>query len=497
MNTTTTMILVLLGLLLSSCNKWLDIQPESEIAASILFSTEEGFQEALIGVYNRSTENGLYGKELTVGTPEVLAQNYSFSSYDPFTYLQTSLYNYNNAEFINRKDAIWIGLYNGIVNCNLILSNIDEKKNIFTGINYSLIKGEALALRAYLHFDALRLFAPSHLNSPSGQGVPYVTTYSKEITGMATVTGVLDSVIKDMELAKQFMAADPIRSASYIIGYPTVTDETLNTEETSNTLFLQNRRHRLNYYAVCATLARVYLYKGEKNNALLNAREVIESNKFPWTSSSDFLAVDENKKDRILYKELVFAWFIPTMATEYASGWFRTETSGMFLQEEAGKSIYETGGVGSNDLRYKQWFNAVNSQTFNVLEILKYRRNTQSTTDDANLHYLMAPAIRLSEMYYIAAECTYANNPVAALDYIDQVRYQRGIGEAMTASNEEDFLSKLINEFRKETYAEGQLFYMYKRLHHAIVGQSGAIIPASNDIFVLPLPDDEIVYGGR
>lgn len=107
--------LILITGLLSSCKKWLEVEPESEIAAPILFSTESGFMEAINGVYNRSTESDLYGKELTFGTTEVLAQNFSMRE-DGQDYRQTSLYNYKHGEFIKRKDKIWAGLYNAIVN---------------------------------------------------------------------------------------------------------------------------------------------------------------------------------------------------------------------------------------------------------------------------------------------------------------------------------------------------------------------------------------------
>lgn len=109
----------------------------------------------------------------------------------------------------------------------------------------------------------------------------------------------------------------------------------------------------------------------------------------------------------------------------------------------------------------------------------------------------MAPAIRLSEMYYIASECSYAGNPTAAVNYLKQVREARQIGDPLSINNEEDLIKELLKDARKEWLAEGQLFYMYKRLNRGIVGQTGVIIPASDNIFVLPLPNDEIVYGGR
>lgn len=485
---------LLLALTFASCKKWLDVQPESTVADDVLFSTQEGFEEALLGVYTAGSKSQLYGQELTSGTPDVLAQNYIFTDNDNLRYLQTTIYNYKDPTFMGRRDNIWSGLYNVIANCNLILTNIDKKKQLFSTLNYNLIKGEALAMRAYLHFDLLRLFASTN---PGAQGIPYVTTYSKDITPMSAVSAVLDSAISDLTTAKQLLATDPILSASYVVGYPTVSDTLQNTEEGNKTLFLQNRRHRMNYYAVCGTLARVYLYKKDKANALVNALEVINSNKFPWTKSSDFLAVDDKSKDRILYKELIFGWYIPGMAKTDKEKYFQMGTGGMHMSENQAKIIYETGGVGADDLRYKQWFSLNSLPSGNIVNILKYYQNLDNTADDANLHYLMAPAIRLAEMYYIAAECTYASDPAKAVGYLNTVRTRRNIGVGATVNNEEQLYDELLKDCRKECYAEGQIFYMYKRLNRAIINPNGNTIPASDQVFVLPLPNDEILYGGR
>ena len=66
-------------LLFTSCKKFLDVIPESDIAKDELFNTAEGFEEALNGVYSRATQGDIYGNELTFGLPDVLAQNYSIS----------------------------------------------------------------------------------------------------------------------------------------------------------------------------------------------------------------------------------------------------------------------------------------------------------------------------------------------------------------------------------------------------------------------------------
>src|ERR1700754_2012811 len=246
-----------------------------------------------------------------MGLPDVLAQDWTVApNADYFlNYLQSILYNYQDQNFITRKDSIWDGLYNAIANDNLLLKYVDSGK-VLPAAEYPLIKGEALALRAYMHFDALRLFAPSYLTGAGTPAIPYVTAFSNKVTPTSTVADVIKQALKDLNDAKMLLRqVDPILNASYTVGYPSDT----SSETSSANLFLQNRRNRLNYYAVCGELARVYLYMGDKTNALSNALEVINSRKFPFTSQSDLLNPDTRLIDRILYKELLFCWYIPTM----------------------------------------------------------------------------------------------------------------------------------------------------------------------------------------
>lgn len=482
-------LIIVMATGLMSCSKWLDVTPKSEVSQGALFSTQSGFEEALNGVYSRCTQEDSYGKEITCGFLDVLAQNYVITSQDPQAYRQTSIYNYEEENFMRRRDDAWKALYAAIANSNLILHHIKGQEKLFAGQEYSLIKGEALALRAYLHFDLLRMFGPSYVSDPNALAIPYVMDFSKKVTPMSSVRQVLDSAILDLTEAKALLkASDPILNAGYKVGYPAKDSST----EESGALFLQNRRHRLNYYAVCGELARVYLYKGDKANALANAMEVINSNKFPWTRQNDFLNPNDEKKDRILYRELLFAWYVPNMSGALNSR-FRNGESALFITSSEGQNMYETGGVGGDDFRYKQWFSEQSGGLGTRLQLEKYYRD-----GDANIHYQMAPAIRLSEMYYIAAECTFDTDPAKAWDYFNEVRLHRGIGTRITEERSKDvFMTELVKESRKEFYGEGQIFYMYKRLNRAVTGLAGIQYPATNKMFVFPLPDDEIQFGNR
>lgn len=487
-------ICLFIGILaLSSCKKWLDVKPVSQVAEEDLFKTEAGFEEALTGIYSRCTNSDLYGFELNAGFPEVLAQNYTLTGEDYLQYQQTALYNYKEDDFIRRKDNAWRGLYNAIVNCNLLLENLEKNNGVLTNDKRAILKGEALALRAYLHFDVLRLFAPSFKSNASADAIPYVTTFSNKVTPLSTVTETLEKIIDDLKQAKEIIRPyDPILTAGYVVGYPVETDND-QTEDDSQTLFMTQRRHRMNYYAICGTLARVLLYAGKKEEALQNALEVIDGKKFPWTNPNDFIESDPEKKDRILYKELLFAWYIPNMRSELNDK-FNTAATGFFIEDNACKALYETGGVGGDDNRFKEWFRLLSGTgtTINRRHLTKYMREPE-----VNLHFLVAPAIRLSEMYYIASECAYDTDPVKSVEYLNTVRFNRNMGTPLTISNKEQLLEELVKEARKEFYAEGQIFYMYKRLNRNIAAQLGGSIPASDNIFVLPLPDYEIEFGNR
>jgi len=170
----------------------------------------------------------------------------------------------------------------------------------------------------------------------------------------------------------------------------------------------------------------------------------------------------------------------------------RDGVSSLYLTLQEGRNIYETGGVGGEDFRYKQWFSEQSVSSGNYLRLEKYTRDP-----DRNIHPQLGPAIRLSEMYYIAAECTFDSDPAKAWEYFNTVRLNRGIGTQRNDPSKAIFLQELVKEARKEFFGEGQIFYMYKRLNISFPGSFGSTIPATSSIFVLPFPDDEIAYGNR
>jgi hypothetical protein len=480
-------LIVLTVMTTTSCKKFLDVQPESQIDKNALFTTEDGFKEALNGVYTLCSSGFLYGEYLTFGDLEVKAQQFDFTD---FSYQSIASFNYKDLKYISRNDRVWTSAYQAIVNCNYLLSTIDSKRDLFTGNNYELIKGEALTLRAYLHFDLLRIYAPSYQSRPGAKAIPYVTEVKIGSTPFSTVSQVLDKAIADLTEAKVLLKkSDPILASNYVVGYPAAIGV---TELSNRELFLQNRRLRMNYYSTCAELARVYLYKNDLPNSLANAVEVISSAKFPWTREADFVATDFTKKDRIFYPELISAWSIPTQDKRLIN-LFTTTNPILVATSNRIDDIFEKNGAGGYDWRYSQWFVKGTVSTGGA-ERSFLQKYTINPTPITNLHPLVAPAIRLSEMYYIAAEASYDTNPTAAVAYFNTLRQKRGIPTNIAATDKATLVELLLIDARKEFYGEGQFFFMLKRLNHPIRVSPTQIVPGSDAIFVSPIPDDELAY---
>lgn len=97
-----------------------------------------------------------------------------------------------------------------IANVNKLLKNADSHKDLFTGDSYDLITGEAYALRAFLHFDLLRLFGPVYKTHKEDKSICYNTQFSLSGSDLLPASKVMEYVIADLKEAEDRLAKDPI-----------------------------------------------------------------------------------------------------------------------------------------------------------------------------------------------------------------------------------------------------------------------------------------------
>ncbi|MCK7558216.1 RagB/SusD family nutrient uptake outer membrane protein [Chitinophaga sedimenti] len=280
------LLLVLVAVVsLSSCSKWLDVAPKTQVREGDQFNTAQGFTDALFGMYQLATSDSLYGRTLTFGAIDVLAGRYENKASGQYYYnwARSTFTNtvapgslYLNAEFT--VAGIWGGGYQVIAQANYILKNIEGKQSMLGDEPYKIIKGESLAMRGFMHFELLRMFAPAYLGgqNAAAKGIPYMNAFTINPQQTESIDVIVGKAEKDLLEAEQLLSVN------------TKIDQIASNQgSVSLELFMMYRQNHLNYWAVKAALARLYLYKGDKINALKYAQEVIGSGKFRFILATE------------------------------------------------------------------------------------------------------------------------------------------------------------------------------------------------------------------
>ena len=148
-----------------SCESWLDVTPPSEIRAEAHYSSAEGFQQTLIGCYLAMGKTDLYGENLTWHMVEMLGRQYDARKNTAADDYDLDRYNYKTTKSTEVIEKVWEKSYSVIANVNDALDHIDRRKDGLDSVNYRIIKGELLAVRAYIHFDLMRLFGGDRIQN--------------------------------------------------------------------------------------------------------------------------------------------------------------------------------------------------------------------------------------------------------------------------------------------------------------------------------------------
>ena len=483
----------------SSCSDWLAVDMEDEIMEDKLYETNEGFVAALNGVYAKMNET--YSSTLSMTVLDVMAQYYNVAQNSRHSFYDYANYSFNESNVEKTSGNIWTGLYALIANLNLLLEHCEEPGAALKANYYPLVKGEALALRAMLHFDLLRIYGPIYSSTTeNNQTIPYEETTSKEIQPLLSSKVVMEKVIRDLEQAENLLKDDKIRTEGVMNA------ESENPNENAD---LRYRQYRLNYYAVQALLARAYLWVGNKGKAYEIAFNLIKENKekeiFPWTPKSDVQLAD--KPDRIFSTEVMFCLYNSSrvkLFDMYFKKSARISSSLTFVGETLGDDYGKLIYFYTDELDLRRGDNLWSEETLEEAD-----SNGTTSTQKAlcfskyadvpnNSIRYMVPLVRMSEVYLIAAEC--ATDLSESIGYINEVRKNRNCVdiELEDSDTEEDILEYITAEFAREVIGEGQLYFYYKRhaMTEFISGTSfsywGTTYTMDLQNYVWPLPKVEI-----
>ena len=455
-------------LLTSSCS-FLDIDTPGIVNNGKMFGNEQGFIDAMDGVYASMAAEGLYGKELSFGFIDEIAQLY-FNDYgEGETTLTKSIdLKYRDEDVRERIDGIWGDAYNVISSANSIIDNVSGHS--YPGLPH--IEGEARAVRAMVHFDILRLFAPG-MEKAESEAIPYVDHFSITPFKRLAVKDVYDRITDDLERSYKLLSESPEISG-----------------RTPSNVYM-------NKYAVAALLARVHNWAGNHGEAAKYAEAALEGD-FQFTRDEQ---VKSLFKGYLANRECIFGLHAPNMYLDVRSNLYPTRlTESMLMVRDNYQSLFEVSTFTStnNDYRYQACFSKRTWTKSVTLCVKLYDKNYDEDQIVPTGRIPGPNLIRIPEMYYILAESAYASaNMEKALEYLNAVVTARGLLplSAEDIDTEAKFRRKLVGEYIKEYWGEGQIFFTYKRFNMDMDGVNSKHFTASDDVYVLPLPESEYENG--
>ena len=479
------LLIVFVGFLFTtSCNKFLDVIPEDRFLSEDIFQNEIAIQNSLNGIYLNIAKPKLYGENLSMGVLDIMGQYYILdipNNVGSTTKVKSAwqrymLYDYTDKSVQEKFSVIWEESYTAILNVNTFIDGLSTAKGVVTDDRKDILLGEAYGLRAFLHFDMLRLFGPIDINSSTQISIPYLEKATEAIQPILSAQEVTKKIIADLDKAENLLSNDPIVGDGV----------NANFENDPRNDFYKLRNRRLNYYALLALKSRVYLYMGDKENAFKYSVKVIEesSDKFLWVDPS--LADPANRNpDKIFSSEVLFGVHNTemynsqrTLFTSIGMG------SSYFLIQESDDVLRAMYGNNENDYRFKLNFLISSPNNGGFTAFIKY----EDVNDKSLIRRNFQPLLRISECYLIAAESS--SSKEIAKGYLNEIRRNRG---GTPLPNEFDLEREIQREYQKEFWGEGQFFFYNKRKSlTSVLSGRGANVSVSLNQYVVPLPEVEL-----
>lgn len=471
------------ALLCSSCSSdWLDVYPTTSVGTDEI-KTLEDLQYAMNGVYRLASAHSYYGDNyLYYG--DCRAEDVQARITKGTNGRVSPYYEYNAIATDNFNIVLpWNQVYKVIRQTNNIIDKVDRGtiENADAQMLDS-IKAEALVMRGLGLYDLTRFYAMPYM-SDGGASLGVAIELKPEDQfhrpGRSTVAQCYDRVIKDLTDALPYLSKE-------------------------------KKNGRMNYWAAKALLSRVYLNKGDNENAYAAAVEVIEQNgglyrlythdEYPNVWGMDFQS------------ESLFEFYFTLSEPSGGSG------------GEGAPMVYADVTLDWNNLILtKAFLDLMNEDPDDVRHCItkmpvdvesdtipagtkglpkymgKYPGKDGSDPKDNNLCIL-----RLSEIYLNAAEAGLklgGEYTEPARGYLNAIVSRANPAKSVEAG---DFtLQRILKERRKELVGEGLALYDYTRNGLTINRDGGwhlisldaadaRAIPANDPRLALPIPQSEI-----
>ncbi len=388
-----------------SCD-YLDKEPIGQVIPE----TASDFRALMTTAYNRLPE---HKKLLTVRTDELDLDPFAI----PFdSYRDIAIWNDVTPDWKTYAYP-WVSIYNTIFYANHV---INEGPNVKSDPSESMnqLIAEAYALRAYMHFELLNMYAVPYNKETAStdRGIPLSTRIDIEQEYVpARVQEVYDQILTDLEYSEELMEVKAQPEAV---------------------------RYRFSEVSVKALQARVALYQNEWSRALDYAKKVLEINPTLINLNETLLSpAHHSSKECILAME-------------------RVTTADMNGILNDGRFSYPDFSISST---LSNCYDQTNDLRFGLYFYRGYPAKFKSAYDRMTF--------RVAEFYLIAAEASaQLGDEAAAKAYLEQLAVNRLNPEGYTAYSTrletlsgKALLEEIADERMRELALEGHRWYDLRR----------------------------------
>lgn len=426
-------MLGMLSVALSSCKKYLTLEPQDGIVREDFWKTKEQVASAVNGCYasllapplveNLFLWGELRGDMLQTGT-RATSNDYSVINL--------------NIQSTN-PIADWAPLYRTINNCNTVIDfapQVLQADNTFKRDALNGYLGEALALRSLMYFYLVRTFKEVPLKLSATKSDDDVFQIEK-----STEAEILDQIIKDLKQAEEYA---------------------LTT--------YGNRDHdkgRITKYAVQALLADVYLWKEDYVNAIEYCDRVINSQQFGLIDGTSWFS-------SVFYEggssESIFEFYFNQNRLNPFFSMFSESSKRFTTALKVSEEVYT---IDIFDLENKDIRGDGAAARFNEGQIWKYNGITSSTGRTSGTSYAHWIAYRYADILLMKAEAKAVLGEVEeSLALLHQIRTRASALEATetfetdpadpdytTVIDPQDLALYVLNERAREFAYEGKRWF--------------------------------------
>ena len=451
---------LILSLFATSCSKVMDIKETDFIGGDIALKTVNNNEQGIIGAY------AAMNVEMGILLNSVFADEVKMAEFYNAATVHEWLY--GSTDISIRDSYTAFPLYYKIIDrSNRVLEALPKAiaANATEEALKSKLKGEALFLRAFSHFELYRYYTNSAVGTDLA--LAYMETPSLSPQARIAVTPYFTKLNADLALAKTLLPATTVDI------------------------------YRASKNAATGLQARIALYTKDYANADKFSTEYITA--LPLATAANFPLIWTDANNSEVAFKLSRTSSIGTKIGSLFRGGSASATSIGTITWMASTKLWDAYDK-VNDVRFAAYFKdeAILTAAGRPSKLIKKYAGTAYATAGENV--ADAKVFRTGEMYLIRSEAkAEAGNLTGAADDLNALRAARITGYTSAVFATKDALiTAIMDERFKELPYEGHRFWDLKRRNLAVTrlasdAQNGATtLAAGNFRFLLPIPNSEI-----